>query len=103
MKLTSVVKENLIEALRRRLAFASKNEALKDQWVGLGFENRYKTTINGRYMKWTHGQPYKGTMGWLQLTDKGCKIIEKWIANGVTLEDFNYFDFKKGSLIKLEL
>lgn len=74
----------LLEALRRYLKFNDLNKSITECWTGLGYQSQVKSVVEKGYMNWISGQPYKRCLGWLQLTEKGSKIILKWIEEGYT-------------------
>lgn len=78
----------LLEALRRYLKFNQYNQSITECWTGLETSFTEKSTVEKGYMNFIHGNPYKRCLGWLKLTQKGSKIIEKWIEEGYTELEF---------------
>lgn len=73
----------LLEALRRYLKFNDENRSTTECWTGLTTLTGAKSVLKKGYMEWVYKKPYRSS-GWLRLTKKGSKIIEKWIAEGYT-------------------
>ena len=85
----------LLEALRRYLKFNDQNKSITECWTGLEYYSKAKSVIEKGYMNWTCGKPYWGCLGFLNLTEKGSKIIEKWIKEGYTeLEFLKEYDWE---------
>lgn len=84
----------LLEALRRYLKFNDQNKSITECWTGLEYSSRVKTIIEKGYMNWVYKKPYR-SLGWLKLTEKGSKIILKWIEEGYTdLEFLKEYDWE---------
>ena len=84
----------LLEALRRYLKFNDQNKSITECWTGLEYSPRAKIVIEKGYMNWVYKKPYRSP-GWLKLTEKGSKIILKWIEEGYTdLEFFKKYDWE---------
>jgi len=73
----------LLEALRRYLKFNDQNKSITECWTGLETLTSAKSIIRKEYMDWVYRKPYR-SLGWLHLTEKGSKIILKWIEEGYT-------------------
>ena len=92
----------LLEALRRYLKFNNQNKLITEHWTGLETLTTAKSVIEKGYMNWVYKKPYR-SLGWLKLTEKGSKIILKWIEEGYTdleyLKEYNWdFPSKNGTL-----
>jgi len=86
----------LLEAYRRNLMHGNndfnRHKPLGDRWLGLGMEPEYRQTISEGYMKWIT-IPSPRTMGWLRLTPHGEAVIKMFGEKGITLKDFDGYDF----------
>ena len=73
----------LMEALRRYIKFNDKNQSITECWTGLGHESYARKVIDAGLMNWSGNHPpsYRCS-GWLCLTEKGAKIVSKWIDQG---------------------
>ena len=82
----------LVEAARRYLMHHN-GKPLTKCWTGYGTAATYRRVASDGYMfdaTKSASKPNHDT--WWGLTPKGAKIIRKWIKNGLTLDDFKYFD-----------
>jgi hypothetical protein len=77
----------LVEALRRRLCY-NANLSLTRQWTGLGTEAEYRGAIKAGLMEFVYETPPSREYGWLRLTEKGAKIVQAWIDQGIGVKDF---------------
>ena len=83
----------LLEALRSYLKFNDQNKSITECWTGLATLTNAKNVIKKGYMDWVYKKPYR-SLGWLHLTEKGSKIILKWIEEGYTnLEFLKVYDW----------
>ena len=92
----------LLEALRRYLKFNDQNKSTTECWTGLETLTTAKSVIEKEYMEWVYRKPYRN-LAWLKLTEKGSKIILKWIEEGYTnlefLKEYDWeFPSKNGNL-----
>jgi hypothetical protein len=83
----------LLEALRRYFLYLERNtNATVYLSLGLGYPSEYKQVVKDGYMLPNDKETPK-ILGWYRLTIKGRETLIKWIALGITKNDFKNFDF----------
>jgi len=85
----------LVEALRRELMHGDKdynaNKALTEKWLGLGMPSTYKQIVAEGYMVPVHPPITPKVEAWYKLTEKGARVVQFWLDQGITLSNFNTF------------
>lgn len=91
MKKALTPKQSILlrEALRRYTQFHASKK-LKDVCTGLGTATEYKPVFDAGYMTYANG-PNPGYLTWWKLTDKGLKIVQKWVDEGYSHEKLPYY------------
>jgi hypothetical protein len=74
----------LMEALRRYKKFNYGNESMTTAWTGLAYPSHAKSTVESGYMRFLNHRQISRCRDWLILTEKGAKIVSKWMEDGYT-------------------
>jgi len=81
MRLRESVYRILVEATRRYSRHGEGKDITK-AWTGLGYPSEFAAAHKAGLMRPLHDPPTPRIMGWWMLTDKGARIVQKWLDQG---------------------